>query len=147
MARTLLDLANDIDKLNGEVSKAASDHAVKVTLTILGDLVYKTPVDTSQALSNWDVTIGAPADDPHGAYFAGKHGSTYQQSAAQALAAAKDTLKHKKPGQTIYIANNLPYIRSLNSGSSAQVPAGFVERALLLGRKMKASFKLRKQNV
>lgn len=144
MARTLLDLANDVDKLGEKIAQSASDHAVKTALTIVGDLVYHTPVDTSQALSNWDVTIGAPADDPHGPYVAGKHGSTMQQSAAQALAVAKETLKDKKPGQTIYIANNLPYIRALNDGHSQQVPRGFIERALLLGRKMKASFKLRK---
>ncbi|URA06915.1 putative tail completion protein [Xanthomonas phage Pfeifenkraut] len=144
MARTLLDLANDVDKLGEKIAQSASDHAVKTALTIVGDLVYHTPVDTSQALSNWDVTIGAPATDPHGPYAAGKHGSTQQQSAARALAQAKETLKDKKPGQTIYIANNLPYIRRLNEGHSQQVPAGFVERALLLGRKMKAKFKLRK---
>lgn len=144
MARTLLDLADDIDKLNERVSKAASDHAVKTALTIVGDLVYRTPVDTSQALSNWDVTIGAPADDPHGPYFAGKHGSSQRQSAQQALNVAKQTLEKKKPGQIIYIANNLPYIRRLNEGYSQQAPAGFVERAILLGRKMKAKFKLGK---
>ncbi len=144
MARTLLDLADSMDKLADEIGKAASDHAVKTALTIVGDLVYHTPVDTSQALSNWDVTIGAPADDPHGPYVAGKHGSTQRQSAAQALAMAKRTLEDKKPGQSIFIANNLPYIVPLNQGSSAQVPAGFVERAVLLGRKMKAKFKFRK---
>lgn len=144
MARTLLDLADDVDKLATKIGKAASDHAVATALTIVGDLVYHTPVDTSQALSNWDVTVGAPADDPHGPYFAGKYGSTMQQSAAEALAVAKRTLKDKKPGQPIFIANNLPYIVPLNQGSSAQVPAGFVERAVLLGRKMKDKFKLRK---
>lgn len=144
MARTLLDLADDVDKLAAEIGQAASDHAVKTALTIVGDLVYHTPVDTSQALSNWDVTIGAPANDPHGPYFAGNFGSTRQQSAAQALAVAKETLKSKKPGQTIFIANNLPYIVRLNEGHSQQVPAGFVERAILLGRKMKAKFKFRK---
>lgn len=144
MARTLLDLANDVDKLADKIGKAASDHAVKTALTIVGDLVYHTPVDTSQALSNWDVTVGAPADDPHGPYFAGKHGSTMQQSAQAALAQAKETLKNKKPGTSIFIANNLPYIRRLNDGYSGQVPAGFVERAVLLGRKMKAKFTLRK---
>lgn len=144
MARTLLDLANDVDKLADKIGQAASDHAVATALTIVGDLVYHTPVDTSQALSNWDVTVGAPADDPHGPYVAGKHGSTQRASAAAALNQAKDTLKNKKPGQSIFIANNLPYIRRLNDGYSAQVPAGFVERAVLLGRKMKAKFKFRK---
>lgn len=144
MARTLLDLADDIDKLAAKAGQSASDHAAATALAMVGDLAYHTPVDTSQALSNWDVTIGAPADDPHGPYFAGKHGSTFKQSAAQTVATAKETLKGKKPGQPIYISNNLPYIRILNDGTHSQQPGGFVERALLIGRKMKAKFKLRK---
>jgi hypothetical protein len=141
MARTLLDLANDLDRKVERIEKVGSDQAVKVALAIVGDLVYHTPVDTSQALSNWDVTIGAPVTDPHGPYFAGKHGSTMQQSAAQALAVAKETLKAKKPGQPIFITNALPYIRRLDGGSSSQVPAGFVSRALLVGRRLLAKLK------
>lgn len=144
MARTLLDLANDVDKLADKIGQAASDHAVETALTIVGDLAYHTPVDTSQALSNWDVTIESPATGKHGPHFPGKQGSTYRQSAAETLSLAKAALKNKKPGQSIFIANNQPYIKRLNDGYSQQVPAGFVERAVLLGRKMKAKFKFRK---
>lgn len=144
MARTLLDLANDLDKLNSRISESASKHAAETALAMVGELVYHTPVDTSKALSNWDLTLDAPANDPHGAYFKGEHGSTLSRSAAQALAVAKQTLKAKKPGQVIFIANNLPYIRKLNDGTHSKQPGGFVERAKLVGEKMKAKFKLRK---
>jgi hypothetical protein len=144
MARTLLDLANDLDGLNGKVSVASSEHAKKVALTIVGDLAYHTPVDTSKALSNWDVTLDAPASGKHGPHYPGKHGSTFSQSAAETLERAKAILANKQPGQSIFITNNLPYIKRLNEGYSAQAPAGFVERALLLARKLKANFTLRK---
>lgn len=144
MARTLLDLAKYVDKIADDAKQAASDLAVETSLTIVGDLAYKTPVDTSQALSGWEVTLDAPAIGVHGPHFPGKGGSTYRQSAAETLAKAKAALKSKKPGQVIYITNNQPYIKRLNDGSSAQTPAGFVERAVLIGRKMMRKFKLRK---
>jgi hypothetical protein len=144
MARTLLDLANDMDKLAGAVPNAASEHAKKVALTIVNDLAYHTPVDTSKALSNWIVTVGTSTEDKIGPHFPGKHGSTFSQSAAETVEAAKAVIATKQPGQSIFITNNLPYIRRLNEGYSQQVPAGFVERALLLARKMQAKFTLRK---
>lgn len=146
MARTLLDLADSLDKKAEEINQAASHHAVKVALTIVGDLAYHTPVDTSQALSNWDVTLDSPATEKHGPHFPGIQGSTQKASAQETIDRAKAVLKSKKPGQPIFITNNQPYIKRLNDGYSKQVPAGFVERAVLLARKMKAKFKLGNHN-
>lgn len=143
MARTLLDLADSLERRAVAVSEAASQTAVDTALTIVGDLAFKTPVDTSQALSNWDVTLDAPAHDKHGPYYHGVAGSTQRASAAETIARAKTVLKNKLPGQKIFITNNQPYIKRLNEGYSAQAPAGFVERAILLGRKMREKFKLK----
>jgi hypothetical protein len=143
MAGSLLDLADRMDKLAKAIPEAASNTAIEVTQTIVGDLAFKTPVDTSQALSNWIVTLGARnvgTIDPH---FPGEHGSTQKGSAAQTIAEAQAVLKAKKPGQVIFITNNLPYIRRLNDGYSGQAPAGFVERAVLIARKVVKKFKLR----
>lgn len=38
-----------------------------------------------------------------------------------------------KLSDTIYISNNLPYIRPLNDGHSTQAPAGFVDAAIQRG--------------
>lgn len=140
-------LADNIKRLKSSLGKEASDHAVKTAITIVGDLAYKTPVDTSEALSNWVVSIGEGvggivrgAIPPH---FRGKHGSTYKASAAETVSNAKIALQAKQPGETIWITNSAPHIKYLNDGSSAQQPAGFVERAILLGRKMKGNFKIR----
>ena len=142
MAGNLLTLADNIAKKRKAIDEAASKLAVETALTIVGDLAYKTPVDTSQALSSWEVTLDAPSTNKPGPHFPGKQGSSYRSSAAETINRAKAVLKNKKPGQVIWITNNQPYIRKLNEGSSTQQPAMFVERAVLLGRKMLSKFKL-----
>lgn len=140
----LRNLAANLRKRVGEIDKQANQLAIRTAETIVGDLVQVTPVDTSQALSNWQVGVGAKPDDSIGPYFPGEGGSTQSASASAALDAARQVLRTKKPGQTIYISNVLRYIGRLNEGSSSQAPAGFVERAVLLGRKYVQRSKLRK---
>lgn len=143
MAKTLLDLANRMEALAEEIRVAGSDTAVNVGKAIINDLAFKTPVDSSKALSNWIVTLGSASGlriDPH---YPGERGSTQGASAAQTIAEANATLASKKPGQTIFITNNLPYIKRLNDGYSRQAPAGFVERSVLIGRRKVRDFKLR----
>jgi len=143
MAKTLLDLANSLEQRAAKLDSEACRVAVSTAETILGDLVYKTPVDTSQALSNWQVSLGSPIDNKIPPYFPGEGGSSRNSSAQAALEAGRNILKQKRPGVTIYISNVLPYIRRLNDGYSKQAPAGFVERAVLIGRKMVKKAKLR----
>uniref|UniRef100_A0AAU7YTK6 Tail completion protein n=1 Tax=Stenotrophomonas phage vB_SmaS_QH3 TaxID=3229738 RepID=A0AAU7YTK6_9CAUD len=143
MAKSLLDLANSLERKAKAIEEAASQTAVDTALAIVGDLAYKTPVDTSQALSNWQVTLDSPATGSISPHYPGLQGSTQRASAAETLNLAKAVLKTKKPGQAIYITNNLPYIKRLNDGYSAQAPAGFVERAVLIGRKMLSKFKIK----
>lgn len=135
MPKSLIDLAEELEAKASEIEEQGSDLAVKVAMTIIGDLAYRTPVDTSTAISNWQVTLGFPAKGSIPAHYLGRLGSTYSASASETVSLAKLILKPKKAGQYIYISNNLPYIRKLNEGSSQQAPAGFVERAVLLGRK------------
>lgn len=142
MAKSLLDLADRLEKKAKAIDEAASQNAVDTALAIVGDLAYKTPVDTSQALSNWIVTLESPSGQQIKPHFPGSQGST-QRASAETLNSAKLVLRNKKPGQAIFITNNLPYIRRLNDGYSAQAPAGFVERAVLIGRKMRKKFKIK----
>jgi len=134
--RSLLDLANDLEKVSDELAQEVSALAIRVATAVVTDLAMMTPVDTSEAISNWIVSLGSPARrtiDPH---FPGQFGSTFGPSSAETVSDAKAVLTAKIPGQAIYISNNLTYIEDLNEGSSRQAPAGFVERAELLGRKL-----------
>lgn len=139
----LLDLAASLEKKAKAIDVAASQLAADTALTIVADLAYKTPVDTSQALSNWLVTLDAPSTEKVKPHYPGEGGSTQRASAAETINQARSILANKKPGQKIYITNNLPYIRRLNEGHSKQAPAGFVERSILIGRKARKNFKLK----
>lgn len=143
MGKGLLDLAESLERKAKSIDEAASKLAVDTALTIVADLAYKTPVDTSQALSNWIVTVGSPSSEKIKPHYPGEGGSTQKASAAETINKAREVLKSKKPGQVIFITNNLPYIRRLNDGYSKQAPAGFVERSVLIGRKMRKNFKLK----
>lgn len=138
---SLLDLANRMQKLGDDITTEANAHKIKVAETILGDLVHVTPVDTSQALSNWRVGLAAKVIGKIPPYYPGEQGSTKNASARAAFDAGRAIIRSAKPGQAIFISNNLPYIRRLNDGHSKQAPAGFVERAMLLGRRIKARFR------
>lgn len=139
--KNLLDLADSLNKKAKQVATAASDLAIGTALTIVGDLAVKTPVDTSKAISNWQVALNSPPNNTIAPHYPGSDGSTFSASAGETLLKAKMTLKNKKSGNDIYITNNLPYIKKLNDGSSKQEPAGFAERAILLGRKFRENRK------
>lgn len=107
----------------------------EATLAGLVQLVRETPIDTGRAKSNWQVGVGSPTGGaptsvlPE-AYVPGKRGNTRAQNEAAAISAAYAAAAGSKDGQSLYIANNLPYIDDLNAGSSRQAPAGFVQRAI-----------------
>lgn len=141
--RNLSELADSLEKRAAELDLKACRVAIQVAETIVADLAYRTPVDTSKALSNWQVSISSPVNSKIPPYYPGEGGSTRNASAQAAIDAARIILKSKRPGVTIFISNVLPYIRRLNDGYSKQAPAGFVERAVLIGRKMIKKAKLR----
>lgn len=131
---TLLDLATRLEKRASTLRQEASDSALAVAAVCLEHLVNETPVDSSKALSNWQVRIGTAASGSIDAYYLGTQGSTAAESAANALLVGRAILKGKLPGQAIYLSNTLPYIQRLNDGYSAQAPKGYVEACVLLAR-------------
>jgi hypothetical protein len=105
-----------------EVEKGVTEAVRKAALAIDRRVVFATPVDTGRARANWRAALGGP--------FTKELDST---DAGAAISQAQGVIAGSKPGQAIYISNNVPYIVRLNEGSSAQAPAGFVEDALLAG--------------
>jgi len=83
-------------------------------------------VDTGRARANWRVNLDAPlsgttpATDPSG---------QAAISQGQGVIAGFDPSHNRE----IHITNNLDYIEPLNNGTSAQAPAGFVEKAVQSG--------------
>lgn len=94
-------------------------------------VVVATPVDTGRARSNWVVSIGSPTSGTREAYVPGAGGATGAANSAAAISQGRTALApYKNAERSIYITNNLPYIRRLNDGYSAQAPAGFVQTAV-----------------
>jgi hypothetical protein len=119
--------ARRIRKIGQNIEKNA-DVAVRTCgLAVDAAVVIATPVDTGRARGNWQVTLDTPAS-----------GTTPALSVSgnEALEQGKSVIagyKGGRPQAAIHITNNLPYIGKLNEGHSAQAPAGFVERAILVG--------------
>lgn len=95
-------------------------------------LVKATPVDTGRARSNWQ---GAVNNIPQGIlyYPAPLAPSSASDGTAEGIQSINDAANAYKGRGYIAIANNVPYIGVLNTGSSSQAPAGFVEDAVLAG--------------
>lgn len=132
--KNLGDLAKSMAKLAEDLPLEVNRLSIACAETVLFDLVKKTPVDTSNALSNWVISLGTLSGQEIEPYFFGSKGSTYIQSSNTAFNIGKDELRMKKQGQNIFISNNVDYIVDLNNGTSKQEPAGFVYRAALLGK-------------
>lgn len=139
----LRDLANSLNKKAASYEQQANEAAKDVAIAVVEHLAYNTPVDTTQALSNWIVTLGSGTDQTRLAFVPGMFGSTHNQSAQQTIQDAVNVLVNKKPGQTIFISNNLSYIRALNEGTISRQPSGFVEAAVLKGREVARNFKFK----
>jgi hypothetical protein len=114
-------------RLRGEaVEKNTTKLVRKVALAIDAAVVMATPVDTGRARANWRVQVGGANGESLGSPASPAAG------AQQALDEGRSAVAAYQSGE-IHITNNLPYIGRLNDGSSAQAPAGFVERAVVVG--------------
>lgn len=106
----------------------------EVANAMLETLVKGTPVDTSQALSNWQAEIGSANTNRILPHVSGFRGSTRAASVAIAIALGRTIIQGYAIGSQIHLANALPYIQGLNNGTISRQPGGFVEAAILIGR-------------
>jgi hypothetical protein len=113
-----------IDLLTEQIEDIARRFSVNVT----AELQRTTPVDTGWARANWVPSIGEP--------FEGNSESITPTSADVSSANSEQQsgiaslLSYRIDDGEIFVSNNVPYILSLNDGSSAQAPPMFVERAI-----------------
>ncbi len=108
-------------KLGERIEKNARANAIRMASAILQAVVVGTPVDTGHARANWQVGINEEPTDEL---------AETDVSGQATISKGNATLAGQKPGQTIHIANNVPYIKRLNEGWSAQAPSGYIEKAI-----------------
>lgn len=138
---TLLDLQKRMTAKADTVADVGNEAKKHVANAVVRYLINITPVDTSQALSNWQAAVGMRAASSIKAYYVGKAGSTQGSSSEKAIEEAANAIALAKPGQPIYLSNLLPYIRRLDGGSSTQHPGGFVHASVIVGRLALRDFK------
>jgi hypothetical protein len=131
---TLKTLAKRLNRMADRLDDVLNERKQVMAKAITKQLIDTTPVDTSQALSNWRVTTAGAISAYIGPHVAGHQGSTRVASAKMAMAEAERAIMSSRPLDVLVIFNSVPYIRRLNEGHSAQAPAGFVEKAILVGR-------------
>jgi hypothetical protein len=146
--RTLKNLAQQMRRLNKQLPESANRVKKRVATAILTELAKTTPADTGEAVSNWQASIEVPELGQRDPFIPSPRGRmingvwvhsvdpdvTRKANAGPTIKEGIGVIDKANPGQSIFIANNVPHIQSLNSGSSQQAPAGFVERARVLGR-------------
>jgi len=89
---------------------------------VLKRVVMRTPVDTGAARQNWLVTINGETDDYDESKKKGGH----------VVAKGKDVIDAAKGDDTIFIQNNLPYIKMLEYGGYGKAKG---QGKSLIGRK------------
>jgi hypothetical protein len=135
---SLLDFADAMLQLDMQIPQYASDLAVTATMAGVNNLAEVTPVDTGTAVSNWQITLNGPAAGPIDAYapspkgHASPIGAVRSANAPAMIDAATTALAAKRPGDEIHLQNLLEYIAILNTGTSTQAPAGFVDATELI---------------
>jgi hypothetical protein len=106
-------------------------------LNLLSRIVYRTPVDTGRARANWQVSNVSANTNERKRFKKNQPDSVARDTVAR----GQKNIDKNKEGQSIFIANNLPYIQRLESGTwSKQAPQGMVaisieEEATAIGLK------------
>lgn len=136
----LRNINQSLAKLSGRVDEAIAAATADLAANILVKVAEQTPVDTSRAQSNWQLSdnkgsaryfYGAPDIDPG---YGNRRGPAWHKvsrdakNEAKRLSQGRRLLSGKKI-RTLYIINPTPYLRSLDEGRSQQVRAGFIKRA------------------
>jgi hypothetical protein len=129
----LLELSRLCNDLPDQIEAAACELVRGTVRAIDHYLVEVTPVDTTEAVSNWQPGINSPPSVALPAIVFGSRGSTAPQSRREAIAHVDRALAEKRPGEAFYLSNLAEHIVDLNNGTSQQEPAGFVERGIRIG--------------
>lgn len=132
MTTRLRQLAIRMERLSKEIADYRVRAKKETTLAMLHYLTERTPVDTSMAISNWQVRLGGPGRIIE-AHLSGEYGSTKSFSAQVSNNYGELVLRDLLPKDTVTLYNYVPYIEQLEAGKSVQAQ-GFVKAAIILGK-------------
>lgn len=90
-------------------------------LELGGQMIDRSPVDTGRFKNNWMTSAGPRASGAR---------SSESKDGVDSIGQLQQQVAGWKPGQTIWILNNLPYAKRLEYGWSKQAPGGMVRLAV-----------------
>ena len=96
-------LTKEINAFYLEVNEVTKE----VARNVMKEVLENTVVDTSQAISNWELQLDTPNKSFIDAHFQGSRGSTAEASESESLSLAEANLATRKLGQDIFITNNI----------------------------------------
>lgn len=88
-------------------SVKTNELAKKVAYQVLSDLTENTVVDTSKAVSNWQVSNKRPTRGDIQAHEVGSRGSTADASISATKFIGDEIINNKKSGEPLFIVNNI----------------------------------------
>jgi hypothetical protein len=124
-----MSFSDDIRRFTAKAVEAHGKIARTAALDLFGGVIKATPVDTGRARGNWQTSVGEPAPSEI---------DRNDKSGVQALGEAQAKTP-EGAGQEVFLTNNLPYIYSLEYGSSAKAPEGMVRINFARVQKMVAT--------
>lgn len=109
--------ADDLAKFEAKTLPKFDLAVRKIALELFSRVILKSPVDTGRFRGNWQVSIGAI---PTGTLEINDRAGQIAINDATARTAGLEA------GDVVYLVNNLPYGPRLETGYSAQAPAGMI---------------------
>lgn len=124
-------MVDQVRVITGLLREATEKVVTAISVNVTAELIENTPVDTGWARANWIPAIGTPFEEavtgnPDPAIVPNQRG--LQQSGLASVITGYSLSRGP-----VFVTNNVPYILSLNDGSSAQAPAAFVQAAIAAG--------------
>lgn len=117
-----MSFAQDLARFEVKTEGQAAALVKKIVLELFIRVMKRTPVDTGNARVNWELGVDEVGNTTATATLVEGPNQISQQAFLVGLA----ELARFKPGQTIYITNNVEYIEELENGGSQQAPQGMV---------------------
>jgi hypothetical protein len=111
------DFGNQIARFEDDVKLKMKLAVKKISIEVFSRVVLKSPVDSGRFRGNWQLAVGAV---PRGTL------DLFDKTGIATISMADAKLMGVSAGDTVYLANNLPYARRLEEGYSTQAPQGMV---------------------
>lgn len=119
MARNRRKVLPIIESIRGYAGKVRR----LLVLELVDILRLTNPVDTGHSRNNWVPGLGHPYRDVDGSRL-------HPSDAAQKRGIAEVIGEPDTSSRVANIANNVPYVRYLNEGSSQKAPSGYIQAAV-----------------